>query len=211
LLGVLVGSVTAFAGTWWLQRSDEKAELRGAARVLAMDLDDRATTVEALGGVAIPRALSTNDVRWCVQTAADPMRRASSAVRVAVTGGDWQRRCAHYNPELAFNAQVKSLLRPDARGLSWTEADRKLLASRMTAQEWTDLVEAVTVWEGFRDSAGWFKSSGRFRTALVDRWFDDFGLYRRGGRAEVRDFRLAAQRAALALELGRRALSRHAQ
>jgi hypothetical protein len=200
----------AFGGTWWLQRSDVKAELRGAARVLAMDLDDRATTVEALGGVAIPGALSTRDVRWCVRTAAEPMGRRSGAMPV-VSGADWQRRCARFNPELALDARVRSLLRPDARGLSWTEADRKLLASRLTAQEWTDLVEAVTVWEGFRDSAEWFEPSGRFRTGLVDRWLDDFGLYRRGGRAAVRDFRLAAQQAVLALELGRRALLRHEQ
>ena len=88
--GVLVGSVTAFAGTWWLQHSDVNAELRGVARVLAMDLADRATTVE-LGAVAVRPALGTRDARWCVR---------GGAVPTVLTSPGWRRRCARFNPEL---------------------------------------------------------------------------------------------------------------
>jgi hypothetical protein len=167
-----------------------------------MDLADRATTVEALGAVAVRPALGTRDVRWCVR---------GGAVPTVLTSPGWRRRCARFNPELDFGKRLSSLLRSDARGLSWPAADRKLLASRLTVQEWSDLVYAVTEWEGFRDSAEWFTPSGRFRTGLVDRWVDEFGLYRRGGRTAVLNFQLASQRAVLALELGQRALSRHEQ
>jgi hypothetical protein len=200
LLGVLVGGVMAFAGTWWLQHSDVNAELRGTARVLAFDLADRAGAVEALGGVGVRRTLKTGEVRWCVRAGGEPAVLSSAA---------WRRRCARFSPQFDFGARLSSVLRPDARGLSWSEADRKLLASRLSADEWSDLIYAVTQWEAFRDSAEWFTASGRFKTKLADQWFDKFGLYRRGGRRALRRFQLAAQRAILALELGRRALSRH--
>jgi hypothetical protein len=200
LLGVLVGGAMAFAGTWWLQHSDVNAEVRGTARVLALDLADRASAVEALGGVGVRPRLKTGDVRWCVRAGGQPAILSSPA---------WRRRCTRFSPEFNFGARLSSLLRPDARGLSWSEADRKLLASRLSTNEWSDLIYAVTEWEAFRDSAEWFTPSGRFKTKLADQWFDKFGLYRRGGRRAVHDFQLAAQRAVLALELGRRALAPH--
>jgi hypothetical protein len=198
---VIVGSAAAFAGTWWLERGDVEAELRGTARVLAMDLSDRMHSIRELSGAEPIASRSDADLRWCVR---------SGLSQQVLVSRVWQRRCSRLDPTLNFDERLQSLLDTNTSGLFWPRSDRKLLASRLSHSEWFDVVDAVTEWERFRKSGGWFTRAGTFRTHLVDEWFDEFGMYRRGGRRQVLDFQLAAQRVALALELGYRALQAHA-
>jgi hypothetical protein len=60
-----------------------------------------------------------------------------------------------------------------------------------------------------RPSGAWIGLLGVVVGSVVDDWFDKFGLYRPGARREVLEFRLEAQRVALVLELGFRALRVH--
>jgi hypothetical protein len=158
VVGAVLGSLAAFAGTWWLQREDVEAEARGVARVVLLELEDRISVTERVAGARVQAGASMMACSRLLERHSAELSYALSRYRELGIGftsgfaeyirGVVRARCRGvFAPDGGFRGLPRERLRP----IGWTRSERKLLASGLSADEWFDLIAAVRAWERLVD------------------------------------------------------------